>query len=282
MILNPSHFILTVPDMGRVGALQENLGAREIFAQEVPVPPQKKALLRHSYLRNRVKYLSFEGAHSCEVEVIEHAGPSRMVVPGNLFPIFASPNPRTASADDGHWGHLVRAFQGLLGGEIKVVNSQGIVTFHCEEGNLQAGVSLVLHFVEDLDSKVRFYCRGFGFKELESPRANRWRLLECKSKVSKRRFRLGLVKSRETETRELIRPHFLDDPGFTCLSFLVSGVERELKKIKGIECEVLSDPMEVHMNGKNLICAFVRDPEGQLIELFQFKDARELGGGLGA
>lgn len=263
MILNPSHLFLNVPDIDRAMGLMDDLKSRLLFSDDVSVSQSKQAVLHELYTSNRVRYFGFDG-DSCEIEVMEHTKPSR--VNGNIFPLFGTASP---VAED----KLVcveQVFERVTGKQVQTSDSNGIVTFHQADGTGNGGVRMILCFAENLDRKADFFIKALEFKDVGSGEGAR--TLQCTSKISKSRMTLCLKKAETQEEKGFVRPQFIDDVGFTGMSFLVNNLERHLKKISQAGFGSSLCDMEVTVNGKEVLCSFLRDPEGQLIELFQFKN----------
>lgn len=125
------------------------------------------------------------------------------------------------------------------------------------------------HCVTDLDRSVRFYCEGLGFREKhrtavpDSPTA---RLLRIDPPVGLTAVYLEkdgtvlelLAFDRPGNPPARARP--LNEPGLTHMSFCVADVAAARAEVERLGGEVLADT--------DLGAAlFVRDPDGQLIEL---------------
>lgn len=267
MILNPSHLLLNMANVDQLGPLMDNLKAKLVFSDNVPIPKPKKTILHGDYSANRLRYFGFDGS-SCEIEVVEHPQPSN--IHGNLFPLFGKPADEGGMlADENELTCVSKAFSIVTGKPVCTLNTCGLVTFHQETGH--DGVHMTLSFADDLEKKADFFIRALEFKEVNQD-ANPWRILQCNSKISKNKMTVCLKRSEALETTRLIRPQFIDDNGFTGMSFLVSNLENHLKRVNQMGFGNSLCDIEVTVNGREMLCSFLRDPEGQLIELFQIKN----------
>lgn len=126
------------------------------------------------------------------------------------------------------------------------------------------------HCVTDLDRARRFYVEAFGFEpmnEITVPDTPSDRLLRVSAPVGLRAAYLrkdGLV----LELMEFGRPgnpaaaeRVMNQPGLTHLSFSVDDVDAVAARAAELGAEVLAD---THIG----TAVFLRDPDGQLIELF--------------
>ena len=126
------------------------------------------------------------------------------------------------------------------------------------------------HCVTDLDRSRRFYVELFGFEplnEIEVPDTPSDRLLRLPAPIGLRAAYLrkdGLT----LELMEFRRPgnpaaaeRVVNQPGLTHLSFSVDDVDAVAARVAELGGEVMSD---THLG----TAVFLRDPDGQLIELF--------------
>lgn len=126
------------------------------------------------------------------------------------------------------------------------------------------------HCVTDLDRSRRFYVELFGFEplnEIEVPDTPSDRLLRLPAPIGLRAAYLrkdGLT----LELMEFRRPgnpaaaeRVVNQPGLTHLSFSVDDVDAVAARVAELGGEVMSD---THIG----TAVFLRDPDGQLIELF--------------
>jgi catechol 2,3-dioxygenase-like lactoylglutathione lyase family enzyme len=123
--------------------------------------------------------------------------------------------------------------------------------------------------VTDLDRSIRFYTEAFGFKEerrLQVPDAPSDRLLRIAPPVGltavylrKDEFILELLHF-DRPGNPPARDRVINEPGLTHLSFSVDDVRGTAAKAASLEGEILADT-DVGA------AVFVRDPDGQLLEL---------------
>jgi catechol 2,3-dioxygenase-like lactoylglutathione lyase family enzyme len=126
------------------------------------------------------------------------------------------------------------------------------------------------HCVADLERSRRFYVELFGFEalnEIEVPDSPSDRLLRVSAPVGLRAAYLR----RDGFTLELMefrRPgnppaseRVVNEPGLTHLSFSVDDVDEVVARVEDLGGKVLAD---THIG----TAVFLRDPDGQLIELF--------------
>lgn len=135
------------------------------------------------------------------------------------------------------------------------------------------------HCVSDLERSIRFYSDLFGFEEkrrMDVPDSPADRLLRIEAP-------LGMTAAylvKDGVTLELMvfdrggnpsaRERPLNEPGLTHMSFCVEDLPGVRQKVAQLGGEVLSD---TDVGGP----VFVRDPDGQLIELLPMEARRLLG-----
>ena len=126
------------------------------------------------------------------------------------------------------------------------------------------------HCVTDLERSRRFYVELFGFEflnEIEVPDTPSDRLLRVPAPVGLRAaylrkdgFTLELMEFRRAGNPAAAE-RVVNQPGLTHLSFSVDDVDAVAARVAELGGEVLSD---THIG----TAVFLRDPDGQLIELF--------------
>jgi catechol 2,3-dioxygenase-like lactoylglutathione lyase family enzyme len=123
--------------------------------------------------------------------------------------------------------------------------------------------------VTDLDRSIRFYCEVFGFEEerrLQVPDSPSDRLLRVEPPVGltavylrKDQFILELIHF-DRPANPPARERVMNEPGLTHLSFSVDDVPATAQKAAELGGQILADT-DVRA------AIFVRDPDGQLLEL---------------
>jgi catechol 2,3-dioxygenase-like lactoylglutathione lyase family enzyme len=126
------------------------------------------------------------------------------------------------------------------------------------------------HCVTDLDRSRRFYVELFGFEalnEIEVPDTPSDRLLRVPAPVGLRAaylrkdgFTLELMEFRRPGNPPATE-RVVNEPGLTHLSFSVDDVDAVAARVEELGGELLAD---THIG----TAVFLRDPDGQLIELF--------------
>lgn len=126
------------------------------------------------------------------------------------------------------------------------------------------------HCVTDLERSRRFYVELFGFEplnQIELPDTPSDRLLRVSAPVGLRAaylrkdgFTLELMEFRRSGNPPAAE-RVVNEPGLTHLSFSVDDVDAVASRVEELGGEVLAD---THIG----TAVFLRDPDGQLIELF--------------
>ena len=139
---------------------------------------------------------------------------------------------------------------------------------------LAHGVEMVALVCNDLKASSSFWEEGLGFKKVVSSQDNsfRWKLLHFLSPIPAWNLKVLLVEDKKKETMRF----YLDDSGWTCLSFLVKSTEVSTKYLQekgGID---LGRRFELAVGGRLMRFCFVRGPDEELVELVEprMKDNR--------
>ena len=134
--------------------------------------------------------------------------------------------------------------------------------------------------VVDLDRMKQFYCEQFGmtiFNELEVPpgksappglAANGYTIVRLETNDGQR---FKLVKPNDAPVESVRREFVLDRQGFAFVTFLIADLSGLTSKLQASGHPLMGDakPFEVR-DGVNI--AFVKDPEGNCIELVEYAD----------
>lgn len=131
----------------------------------------------------------------------------------------------------------------------------------------------------DLDRLLRFYDEHFGFEvEFDFPwdEANEafqktHALPETAGRVvmiSNRTSRLEIFEYRKPEPRADIPDRAHADLGIAHFCFQVTDLEKEHERLKAAGMEFVSGPVE---QTPDIVNCYGRDPDGNLIELIEFK-----------
>ena len=140
-------------------------------------------------------------------------------------------------------------------------------------------VNHIGHCVSDLERSKRFYCDLLGFsveRELRPPDDPSARLLGLEAPLEmtavylvRDGFVLELLHYAAPGRTKPPRVRTMDEPGLTHLSVSVDDIDAICERVSGLGGEVVA---ETHVGS----AVFVRDPDGQLIELLPMAYRRHL------
>ncbi|MFM7224978.1 MAG: VOC family protein [Actinomycetota bacterium] len=135
------------------------------------------------------------------------------------------------------------------------------------------------HCVHDLERSTRFYCDLLGFtveRELRPPDEPSARLLGLEPPLgmtavylSRDGFVLELLHYSAPGRTQPRRVRAMDEPGLTHLSVSVEDIDAVCEGVAGLGGEVVAG---THVGS----AVFIRDPDGQLIELLPMAYRRQL------
>lgn len=138
--------------------------------------------------------------------------------------------------------------------------------------------------VRDLDAATQFYCEAFGFSVFSSE-SESWQnepavdaAIGVENSSAKGRmlsghncflelFRFERPKSSAGDPRG-DQPY---DYGLRHLCFYVDDIEAEYERLLGLGAESLGTPQKKH----GISAVYLRDPEGNIIEIAEFPNSRE-------
>lgn len=139
------------------------------------------------------------------------------------------------------------------------------IPFYSHEEPSHEGLSSVIIECKNLSNCIRFWENAIGFKiKTKSQGKTPWCLLEFVGIVSSMTIKLLLV---ETNTPK--EKSYLDYSGWTCLSFMVKGMDSALKQVQKFGATDIGTPYKMEIGGNTLRLSFFRGPEGELIEFLE-------------
>jgi hypothetical protein len=122
--------------------------------------------------------------------------------------------------------------------------------------------SMIIHYVTDPAKAKRFWCTGLGFKSSASTEEGNIEL-HITSPVPSLQASLSLVHCvRPKET-----PCLLDAPGFRCISFLCTDLERDGEQLRLAGATGSTGVMHLSLNGNELDLELFAGPDGVMVEL---------------
>ena len=133
--------------------------------------------------------------------------------------------------------------------------------------------------VTDLERSKRFYCELLGFtleREIQPPDAGSAQLMSLTpplamtaSYLVRDGLVLELLHFAAPGQTQPFRPRTMNEPGLTHISLSVEDVDGVLARVEAFGGEVLSD---TNIGGG----VFIKDPDGQLVELLPMEYRRRL------
>ena len=132
--------------------------------------------------------------------------------------------------------------------------------------NLASGVALVTLACSDLNLASSFWQEGLGFQFVKKSNVSNssWHLLEFISPIPSWNLKLLLLEAPSPQEK-----HFLDDSGWTCLSFIVTSIEKSIELLTSYNITDVGSPYSISIGGNSMRLCFFRGPENILIELIQ-------------
>ena len=139
------------------------------------------------------------------------------------------------------------------------------ISYYNPEESSSNGLSAVIIECENLYTSSKFWEKGIGFRTIKAVKGKLpWCMMEFPGLVSSMKIKLLLVETKKIKTK-----FYLDYSGWTCLSFIVKGIDSALKQVKKYGAIDIGQPYKMEIGGNNLFLSFFRGPEGELIEFLE-------------
>lgn len=265
-ILGIDHICASCDDIAMAVTELNRLDFQRLFEErELPVPREKRRFLRQSTNSHSAVFLRSTGGVS--VELIDHHGElNEYQAPYQVF--FGTPENPSADTEAGDTGLVGRALGEALGYEIvkHTIPELGLSCFQPQtETDMAPGISLVALECGNLAFSSTFWRDGLGFHTaaVSEGKTIPWCLLEFLALMPAWSLKVLLVETGETSTGQA----FIDDSGWTCVSFVVTDIESTLQHLTLWGGTDIGRPYSMSVGGKDMQLCFLRGPGLELIEL---------------
>jgi catechol 2,3-dioxygenase-like lactoylglutathione lyase family enzyme len=269
-VIGIDHICSSCTDIYSSAKYFQQLGFMSLFEEvNLPLVPEKIPYLRENIDRQAMVFLKPLLGISVEM-ILHHEHLSRWDASYQVL-LGTSLNPfHNARVTD--VGSMGRAFEAALG--LAVVR-RGLPEFQIwyyqpvSQASLASGVAVVAVECMDLSRSLDFWKAGLGFSivsasEREVPG---WVLLRFDAVMPRWSGQVLLV---QTKRKELTMS-FLDDSGWTCMSFITTDLEESMNRLRTLGAQDIGRPFLLAFGGKAMRICFLRGPDSELIELIQFK-----------
>ena len=267
LILGVDHVCASCTDpQQRAGTFQQ-LGFQTVFEENgLPILEKKKPFLRKNCSSHSMVFLKPSAGLSVEMiahhdSLYSHQAPYHVLL-GTLK--------RSSSSIEASNTEVVRlAIEQALGMQVtpRFLREQQISYFQPNvTADLVPGVALVALEYADLDAALTFWQKGIGFQTVKKSTGTSpsWCLLQFVALVSAWSLKILLIESKSSPVKS-----FLDDSGWTCLSFMVTSIEKCLEQLRPYGIMDIGTPYSMTIGGRTMRLCFFRGPEMTLIELIQ-------------
>ncbi len=142
------------------------------------------------------------------------------------------------------------------------------MSYYNHDERLYDGLSAVIIECENLSKCTDFWEKAIGFKIVKNVKEEiPWCLMEFPGILSSMTIKLLLIETKTTKEKS-----YLDFSGWTCLSFIVTGINSSLKHVKKFGAKDIGKPYSMKIGGNNITLSFFRGPEGELIEFLELNN----------
>lgn len=201
-------------------------------------PQSKKGLVRTWTEAHNMRFFAAPGLPS--IEILHH-------------------HDAVVSGDSNYWPHVHVPAAG--GRECNTLARFGVSLVG--ENRATSGNLLVIMACENIKSQLVFWEKAMGFT-----------VHYCERDSAELRFRslspTWCIDLRLEKSEGRVEPTYLDDTGCTCLSFLTRDIGETLKSCREFGASRIGGIFPMETGGKSVDLAFVRGPQGEIIELLQF------------
>lgn len=235
----------------------------DFFEKKIPIENEKK-----EFLKNKLKIHNFallKLQNSVSIELIDHDKNNDITT--EIFSILFNSKNRDAQNSLNSENLLLKKLKDIFNSNELKLNLNTVCNFF-ELPEKENKINSVIIKTNNLQKSSKFWCRLFGFIELNLIKKNieDYKILEFTSPIKNWSIRFILIKEKFQKKMK-----YLDDKGFTCVSFLVTDIEDFLEKFNDFGLKTDSKPYETIINGKKMRLIFLRGLENEIIELIEFK-----------
>lgn len=262
-VLGTSHLCIAYDDaLQPVFPPKPNAYAVKFLEADLLNPDQKRPFLRYWAPRHSMAFLTAPEGISLEMLPC-HRGPAE--APFGYQPILPVEDKvfRAFQADPHGCFEPVSA---MLGQEVRSAILGGVNALTVP-ADAAAGIRDGLHAValgcSDIERSATFWTQGLGLKKVPSVGSGRWLQLRSLSRSWDLTLLLYPLPS---GTRRM----YLDDAGCNCLSFLTRGHENWRAQRMQHGASEHGESFVIAVGGRQVQVAFLRGPDGELVELLNY------------
>lgn len=274
MILGVDHLAISTADAQSAADSLAEDGYQTLFVERsLPNHPSKKSLLRQFGPEHAVALCKHSRGVAIEwtqhETIAEEPGTYRVLLDHPIGDMNAIP---WEEIEDATMAEVWRA-TGLAGtlcfADSSALESYCWMTLPIADG-AGRGIRAVAILAPHLGESVRFWRDGLGLVEKGCGRTatgRHWTHLALQAVLSTWSIDVVLMETRSTP-RAHVRA-MLDDRGASCLALVSTEIDADLLRVREQGGDVISEPFELHVGGRNLRIALIRGPSGEIVELIQ-------------
>jgi len=261
-IIGIDHICISSKNILEDSKIFEEFGYKiDFYEKKVPIENGKKGFLKNDYKTHDFALLKLH--NSIAIELIDHNKNNQNT--DEIFSILFNSKNLVNKELKSH-NILLNKLKNIFNNNLKL-NVNSICNFF-EFPEIENKINSIIIKTNDIEKSKNFWCNLFGFVESKSSKnkIKNYQILEFTSPIKNWSIQLILI---EEKFQRKIK--YLDDQGFTCISFLVTNIEDFLKKFSGFGLKTNSKPYETIVNNKKMTLIFLRGLENEIIELIEFK-----------
>lgn len=269
MILGADHVALSCEDVASASGVLAQAGYRARFLErDLPNPPAKRAFLGAYHPRHSLAYC--EGPGGAALELTEHGGAlPDAASPYQVLLGAAPPETRAVDMADSPWVCVWQEAFGCRRPRAALWSPLRAQFWHdSDAGGAATGVRALLVPVADVARAQEFWLSAMGCGLVAEGRseAGPWVRVAFRAPVPQWSLDVILAEGDGQPGSSL-----LDAAGFPCLGLLSTNVPRDSDRMRQAGAREGSGEFHVEINGKTLRIAVVRGPDGELLELIQYR-----------
>lgn len=263
-ILGVDHICTSCNNIDLASTVFQNFQYDTMFIEHgLQSPEEKKPYLKNFTKNHDAVFLKSD--KGLAIEVIDHKSkPNKLMGPYRV--LFIKKNDSDKNIQNIIHDPIKKVIEKSFGFSVSLnkISDLGISYFN-HEGSSYNGLSAVIIECKNLVVSSNFWEKGIGFRIIKASKDElSWCLMEFPGLVSSMKIKLLLIETKNTKTKS-----YLDYSGWTCLSFMVQGIDSTLKEVKKYGALDIGEPYKMLVGGNNLYLSFFRGPDGELIEFLE-------------
>lgn len=263
-ILGVDHICTSCNNISLAAKRFHNLQYNIMFREHgLHIPKEKKPFLKEFTKSHDAVFLKSD--KGLAIEVIDHNSGLSEIGPYKV--LFKKRNESFSNKKNIKNDPIKQVIEKAFGFPVSLKKVSDLnILYYNHEGNSYNGLSAVILECESLSVSSKFWKKGIGFQTIKEVVNEKlpWCLVEFPGLVSSMKAKLLLIETKKIKTKS-----YLDYSGWTCLSFIVKGINSALKQVKDFGAIDIGQPYKIAIGGNNLLLSFFRGPEGELIEFIE-------------